>query len=709
MRILFLILLLAGPWFSFLVPDAAGQNRAAPWDTGPEALVPLLPEGTRLPGNLVVEPPPGNPLPAAGDPGPQAVADEFPETALWQAEKTGETGGAGPFPQHPFQGTPAVPGPHFQYPDQLLQGPWLEIKHNFLKAPVPQLQAYLNRLYEASLDTGFSNSPAYALLLLRLAHQLLEAGDLVRARAVGETACNLAPAFYPAPAFMAGLMIREPRRGFLPFLSWWKLSWKQRLSSFAWQVRFAGSLVLIGLLTFYVFFLFLGLYFLVRYGKIFLHALRERARPGFWGTYQQVGVLATVLLAGLLLPGVFWVAVSAGLLLCRYARKWEKLLFGLFLLFWAFSPGVFLQAGRFLAAPPFGVQALLGCTQGDWDARADSSLRAALEKGPDSPDLCLAAAVVAKRRGDLARAGEILAGAVERFPGNGALWNNLGNLQAIQGRTEQAKGSYLDAIEADLDLASARYNLSLLLRREFAFIEGGREFDQARNLDSRRVDYFVYTHSQNANRFFMDEDPSLLSCWRSFFHDNPEAREAAERLWQVGGAGVPLAWTPWIFAPLAALVAVWMARGGTGGPFRCSGCGIIACGRCQPGTRFAGLCNPCYQTLYERDHIVRERRNMQIHRMAGSQARRSRGLVLLNLFLPGLGTSVQEDKIAGMLFLLVFVFGVLEQVLWSRLPFSPVQPWEKPQEVYELHFAAGLLAVYLVFQILSFKKLLSKG
>lgn len=694
-------------WLLLLVPGAVGQPHDVFPDPGAEALVPMLPEGARLPGSLLLQP-----LPE----GPQEATRRDPDQRLDSVESLLPTlgqgfekldGPPGPIREPALLGAPVVQGAIYDYPEQLLQGDWLEIKRSCAQAPLPQLRSCLNRMYEARLDTGFSNSPGYALLLVRLAFRLLEAGDFIKARAVGETACNLAPAYYPAPALMAGLALKGRDKGVFSFLNWNWLSWKRKLHSFSWQVGFAGSLILTLLVSLYAFSFFLGFYFVVRYGGVLLHALRERTRPGSRGTLQIFGLAAMGLAACLVLPGPFWLPVSAGLLLTPYARRWEKLLFAGFLLFWACSPWVLGLGARFLVPPPPATQALFSCIQGDWDARADHSLRAALEQHPDGPDLLLTAAVVAKRRGDLDRALGILAGAVERFPGSGALWNNLGNVQAILGRTEKAKDAYLKSVAADRKLASPRYNLSLLLRREFSFIEGSREFEVARTLDAQRVDSFAYTHTRQLNRFFMDEDPPLSSCWRSLFKRNSEAEAAASRLWEVGGIGMPLGWAPLIFGPLAALVVFRTVKGNGSEPFRCNGCGVIACGACQPGTRSAGLCNPCYQTLYERNHIVRERRNLQIRRMAISQARRSRRLIILNLLLPGAGTSVQEERVTGMMCLLVFVFGLVALFWWPRLPFSPGIPWETAATLHDWRLALLLLAAYLGFQAYSIRKLLS--
>jgi tetratricopeptide (TPR) repeat protein len=50
-------------------------------------------------------------------------------------------------------------------------------------------------------------------------------------------------------------------------------------------------------------------------------------------------------------------------------------------------------------------------------------------------------------------------------PGNATLWNDLGNLLMLGGWTERAEEAYLQALEVDTSLVSARFNLALLYQQ----------------------------------------------------------------------------------------------------------------------------------------------------------------------------------------------------------------------------------------------------
>jgi len=295
---------------------------------------------------------------------------------------------------------------------------------------------------------------------------------------------------------------------------------------------------------------------------------------------------------------------------------------------------------------------------------------------------------------------QILQRAVERFPAAGGLWNNLGNLLAFQGDLNAAKEAYARSIRLDPVIASPHYNHSQLLRREFSFIEGGRVFQEARRIDPGRVDYFAYIHSLNANRFFMDEGPSRSSCWHYAFAAAGRGDPFAENLWALAGSGVPLDWAPWAFGGLAmAFLLLLGAGGGARRPVCCSGCGLVVCDKCHSGTAVTKMCTQCYQALYEGRVIPMERRSLQIRKMARHRSSRYRRLLLANVLFPGVGLSLCEERIHGMLYFLLFLFLALAGWGWRGILVSPVVVWEGGGAAVSLPILGGALLVYILAQV----------
>ncbi len=679
-------------------PDVGSGEGSMPEEV-PEALPPEPAGEAALPPVVITE----EGIQVPGEGGGEAWEEEGPGEADGEEEQDRE----GPLPGASAGGmtVPGGQGPlvppkvdlgltpqRFDYPDDLLRPRWRECLLAIQEGPPERLQAALNRLYEAKLDSGYRNFPEYAALLVRRAHDRLEGRDLLAARLFGQTAYHLAPEFYPVPLFLAELAGKDPEEGLGRAVSWRWVALKRRLTSFLWGFRTLGRLFSLLLMGGYLLFLFLGPYFLGRYGGLLVHLLRERL-PGGTGGLAVVALLALAAIGVLLLlPGPFWATVILGFCCGRFARIWERVLFLGFLVIWAFSPFLLSRTVSFFSPLSAPTKALRGCIEGAWDASDEEALKEALRVDPDAVDLLLVQALVEKRRGRYGEAAAVLERAVDRYPKAGALWNNLGNIYAIQGKIGEAKRAYERASRSGGDRAAPHYNLSQILRREFYFLRGGQEFQIARRLDAERVDYFTYIHSRNPNRFFMDEEPSPPSLWHHAFARDPDVTRAAEGLWDFLCAGIALRQAPWVFLALAAVYLLLVAGGRGWDLIACSTCGrIISGGESAGGSGISGMCAGCYRALYQGDQIPKERRHEQLRRMGRYQSRRSRVLLILNLLFPGVGYSLLRERAAGIFIFLGFILLGLWIVLWHGILPIPVIVWETTGASGGSWLAAGCL------------------
>jgi tetratricopeptide (TPR) repeat protein len=587
----------------------------------------------------------------------------------------------------------------YRYPDQLMEPLWTHCLAVLEDGSIAPLRSALNRLYEAKLDAGFRNMPDYATLLVRRAYRLFEEGDFLEARLVGEAAYNLAPEYYPVSSALSDLVRMDPQRGVGRYLHWRWVSLKQRIHDFLWQFTTAGKVFALGLMALYLFFLALGFYLLGRYARVLFHFVHERLPVGPVGMGAVGAVLMATVVVLLFLPGPFWVTVFLGFVTGRFVRRWEKACYTLFLLLWAVSPWLFNQTVCFFSPLSDATNSIQRCMQGEWNAAGEEALNAAVQTDPGSLDLQLTKALVEKRRGDYEQAARVLRRALLAYPQTGSLWNNLGNLHAIRGDLEEAKAAYQKAVLYGNGSAAPHYNMSQLLRREFAFLKGAQEYQTARRIDAERVDYFTYIHSPNPNRFFMDEEPRKGALWRHAFYRDTETERAADDVWRSTAAGIPLQQATWVFLALTGVYVLFVARRRSGQePFACSGCGKIVCGKCDRGAEAGGLCSPCYQALYQRENISKERRHGQIRKMARFQSRRSRKLLIVNLLLPGLGFSLLEEKPRGMLILFGFFFFLLLTGFWGNMLPVPMTVWETGGSVLRILAILLLIPLYVLIQ-----------
>ena len=319
-------------------------------------------------------------------------------------------------------------------------------------------------------------------------------------------------------------------------------------------------------------------------------------------------------------------------------------------------------------------------------------------------------ALAEKRRGDYDGAIKTLKQAIKKFPQQGALYNNLATVYAIQGDMAKAVEIYNEAIARSPGLAAPHYNLSQLLRKKFLFIKGGKEFNLAREIDPQMTDYYVYIQSEHPNRFFMDIEPSFSALWRYAFALEPENEKLAEGLWNFFAGGVPLSWSPWIFLLLAVIYAAFsLFQKEEPDVFRCSNCGLILCSKCHSSTEVEGVCSPCYQALYEKDNIEKDSRHKQFRTMSIFHADRLKTIKKLNLVFPGLGYSLVEEKSKGLILLCIFVVALASITLRTVFMPSSIIIWANVNNL-PLYIGIGLtIAIYLLIQRGFFKKIGGRG
>lgn len=589
----------------------------------------------------------------------------------------------------------------FLYVEDVLRGPWKAVLQVLEGTSSDSLQNALNRLHEAKLDSGFPSSPRFAVLLLRQAYRFLDAGQAETARLLGETALDLAPHLASTHRFLALTAARSSARSFPETLRRKIACWKSQIMDFHWQYRTSGKVLLLLFGGLYVLLLLQGPYVLVRYGPMASHRLREGLRlEGASGTLLVAGVLLA-LVGALVLVGPFLTVVGLHLCLGPYTRRWEKGLFLTLLSVWIFSPWIARATARQLQPPPDVAAALYAVEKGEWDRTADEALRHALASRPESVDVLWAAALVEKRTGRYREAEAHLRRALELGPRNGALWNNLGNLLAFSGRTEEAKAAYERSIACAPGLAEPHYNLSQILRREFSFLKGASAFQEARRIDPVKTDSFVYIQSPHPNRFYMDVGPGTLRIWRLALSAPSDIRRSADDLWNLTGARISSRMSGLLTAVFLMAYGLFILSGRlSAGAYRCRTCGSIVCRDCQPIPSAQQTCNPCHQVLYQRSEIPREHRQKQLGRMARYGRRRGRAAFVANLFLPALGQAVLQDRPAEAVRFCLFALAVVLVAGWNAILPAPGWPWEHGRSVDWAWLTAWflLLACYGLLQ-----------
>ena len=115
--------------------------------------------------------------------------------------------------------------------------------------------------------------------------------------------------------------------------------------------------------------------------------------------------------------------------------------------------------------------------------RNDGAFKITMEPSAREGNTLFHDALAAQRRGDVARAKDLYAKAIERSPNNAELYNNVGLLYRATGELERAEDAYQRAITINPKFAVAWSNLGVLLEQRGKRREATAALQQALALD----------------------------------------------------------------------------------------------------------------------------------------------------------------------------------------------------------------------------------
>ena len=437
--------------------------------------------------------------------------------------------------------------------------------------------------------------PLEARFFYREGLLLHDAGNHEEAIRYVRGATELDPAFVaPHVTLASWLLIREPSQALLHYASVIELA----RDNFLFQVALAGNALHLALIALFTGFLAAGLIVLALHNHELRHACAERigrfgghstARWWAWGALLLpfaggLGLAApTVVLLALVRPSLRRAerVVMIGLLAVVVAMPLATAS-----LEWLALP---LHDAR---APFHGVPMVAAETP---TVERAAELATLARQHPRNPFLQFAAAWTARRHGDLAAAEAGYRRALELWPGNDRVLNNLGNVLAMQGRQDEALELYQRAGRANPGNAAPPFNASQIYTQRFDYHAATDALSRASALDFDLVKSYQAQATDDGVLPLADEWIAPQSFWAALSL-NPQIASpntclppALRACVECSGWGIALA-TLVLFA-LALFLGTRMNRGL---PLRaCSNCGAVICRRCARRRRETALCPAC--------------------------------------------------------------------------------------------------------------------
>ena len=504
--------------------------------------------------------------------------------------------------------------------------------------PPPQDLNDLPAWLEYRARNHLSGLPLEARLFYRRGLLLAQSGNREDAVRLVRGAADLDPAFIaPHLTLASWLLLREPSQTLLQYASVIDLG----RQNFLLQNALLGNALYLAFQSLFLAFLAAGLIVLGLRNRELRHALTERlarfagpatSRFWMWAILTVPFVtgfglaLPTVLFLGLLWPSlkVGERAVFVGLLGILVAAPWAVGSLD--------HLGIPLREGQ----PPFHAVPLMA-TESPSAGRQQEI--AALGRGePQNPFLQFAAAWTARRDGDLTAAEAGYRRTLELWPDDDRVLNNLGNVLAMQGRTDEALEAYRRAGALNQANAAAAFNASQIYTQRFDFHAATDALSRASALNFDLVKTYQSLASDDGVLPLVDQWIAPRSFWAALSRERGVA--------SVHGA-LPPAWrstietSGWGFSIAALLLALLALMVGTrtqrAVPLRiCSNCDAIICRRCACRRRETALCPACAAIEARAETPDFGRVLLLQHRNAVRRSRR-RIRTALAMLIPGYG------------------------------------------------------------------------
>jgi Tfp pilus assembly protein PilF len=389
-------------------------------------------------------------------------------------------------------------------------------------------------------------------------------------------------------------MLRDPSQALLQVAAALELS----RQSFVLQLALLDNALVTLIQALFLALLAAALMFVFMRNAQLRHIIQERlgsfvelrgARVWAWG----ILVLPYLAGIGLTLPALIMLGVMWPILRIR-----ERLVFIALTLMVGAAPWLSGSVDRLSVplrpeqGPLYGIPALPG------EAYSPDRLQQMSELADHHPDdgfAQFALAWLARRGGDLQLSERAYRHALQIWPHDDRLLNNLGNTLAMQGRADEALAMYQRAYAEDPHNAAAYFNASQIFTQRFEYKAASDALSRASGLNFD----LVKTYQAQATE---DGLLPLVDQWlaaRTFWDALPGVRAPA------GTATVlPPAWrshwecSGWPFSVLTVVLAIAALLIGrrlhAEMPLRgCSNCGCVVCRRCSERRRETALCSTC--------------------------------------------------------------------------------------------------------------------
>ena len=559
-------------------------------------------------------------------------------------------------------------GPVLGAPEPTAPAPQAAGPGTALTAPVnfEDLGAWLE--YRSHNHIG--SLPQESRIYYRRALQLYSTGSVEEAVRLARGACDL-DAEYVAPhlTLASWFLLREPSQALLQLAVALELA----RQNFVLQLSMLSNALVVLIQSLFLGLLAAALLLVFMHNAQIRHMFQERlgayvelrgARIWAWG-FVILPFLAGL---GLALPALIMLGLVWSTLRVR-----ERLVFIALAAMVATAPWVSGSIDRLSLplrpdeGPFFGIPAL---ASESYSPERQQQMTELADHHPDDAFAQFALGWLARRGGDLQLAERAYRRALQIWPHDDRVMNNLGNTLAMQGRSDEALAMYQRAYGDDSRNAAAYFNASQIFTQRFEYKAANEALSRASALNFDLVKAYQAQATEDGLLPLVDQWLAPRTFWRAM----PALHASG-----AGAAVLPPAWrsrwecSGWGFSVLTVILAVaalLIGRRLHGEmPLRtCSNCGCVVCRRCAERRRETALCATC-AAVESQAESVEFARVLLMQRRRGVARRWEMLRTALATLIPGFGL-LALDHLVTPLILLTTTAGLCGSWIGLRAPFS---------------------------------------
>jgi len=548
-----------------------------------------------------------------------------------------------------------------------------------------QLALFLEQVYQRALDNGIRNFTPYALLLVNQCVKALGKNDLERADIFSAYAQKFSSDLPPAHTARAAFHWHTNKLAFHRFVQAHAQAFFKALAHPAALSFMVSSNLMVLTGALFATFTILSVVFLIKYLTLLFHDVRSltpRSVPSLvvWGA-----VIVVCLLPVFFGCTFFWVFVLCMALLFVYFTKTERIVLSCVLVLFALVQVCVVAAGTSIYMQQSELMRLLWKVNYGYCSNQDLQQLEELNRDvPDDEDILFSLGLAYKKRGTYLTSKKYYEHLTAMSPHSYKAHINLGNVCLALKQTKKAVQEYNKAVSlAPGSSAAAHFNLSRAYQEDFKFEDADRELMKAKEIEQKRINFYLTIYSENVNRLVIDEQISRMRLWQKGYGLFSRESRIGEELWNALFGGVPFSYGTVVVLCIVAVSFFVVSRDKMRIALRCRICGQPFCRRCQATLTEDVRCTQCVNFFKQQESPDRRIKEKTVSRITRHRTVSRIIETALALLFPGSCHVLKGYCIVGAVVLFVFSLLLLKTaaVVFLDAPWTFVISYKIPAAV----------------------------